>query len=134
MVMTNMLNKLFKRFKHRKHERYVVKDGTFVIISPSDTDAKEKKVQLIDISHGGMAFIYKGSPSELESSGVLKLLTDTKFAKKIEFDTVSDIPVPECKLPSEPFRRRGVRFRWMGLFEQSELKDIIKEVGICEKI
>lgn len=132
--MTNIMNKLAKLFRRRQHERYVVRDGTFVIISPGDKDTQEKKVQLIDISHGGMAFIYKGAPSELETSGVLQLLTDTKFAKKIDFDTVSDVPVSGSTQPSEQFRRRGVRFRWMGLFERSELKDLIKEVGICEKL
>ena len=131
--MASILNSFRRLFKRRQEKRYIVKDGTFVIISPGHSDGREKRVQLIDISRGGMAFIYQGSPSELETSGILKLLAKTQFAEKIDFDTVSDVPVPGSTQTSEPFRRRGVKFKWMGLFQQSELRDLINTVGIFEK-
>jgi hypothetical protein len=130
--MASILNSIRRLFKRRQHQRYVVKGGTFVIISPN-VDGREQKVQLIDISHGGMAFIYQESPSELETSGMLKLLTKTPYGGKIDFDKVSDVPVSGRTQTSEPLRRRGVEFKWMGFFEQSELTDLINEVRIGEK-
>jgi len=131
--MISIMNICRRLFKHRRNPRYAVKNGTYVIISPGTGAGQEQRVQLIDISYGGMAFIYKGSPSELEKSGILKLLKKTPYAEKIDFDTVSDVPVPGSTQTSEPFRKRGVKFKWMGCFEQSELGDLIDEVGICKK-
>lgn len=127
---------IFKRlFHHRKQQRYFVGDGTFVIISPGDSEHREKEVQVIDISRGGMAFIYKGSPSDLEKTGILKLLAkDPPFRReRIKFDTVSDIPAPESAQTSENFRRRGVKFKWLGSYEGSALSNLIDEIKICEK-
>lgn len=128
--MASILSSIRRLFKRRQHERYFVKEGTFIIISPSDSKDQEQRVQLIDISQGGMAFIYHGPPSDLETSGILKLLTQKRA---IGFDTVSDVPVPVNTPESEPLRRRGVRFNWMGPFERVELSNLIKEVGICTK-
>lgn len=116
------------------HQRYVVEDGTIVIISPSNSGVREQKVQLIDISSGGMAFIYKGVQSDLEKSGILKLLTKKSLSgKDIAFDTVSDAPAAGSTQTSEQFRRRGVKFKWMGYYEQSGLSELINEIKICEK-
>jgi len=128
--MASILSGLRKLCKLRKHERYAVMDGTFVIIVPGkEGEGQELKVQLIDISQGGMAFIYHGSPSELETSGILKLIEQ----REVDFDTVSDIPLNVSAQPSEPFRRRGVKFNWMGPFERAELSSLIREVGTFEK-
>jgi len=132
--MAGILNSFRRLFKRRQDQRYCVKDGTFVIISPVKGDGREQKVQLIDISHGGMAFIYQGSPADLETSGVLKLLTEKPSGGgKIDFETVSDVPVPGSAQTSEPFRRRGVKFKWLGFIERSKLRDLVNEVRICEK-
>ena len=40
----------------------------------------ERKVQLVDISLGGAAFIYRGSPTELEAAGFLKMFAQTPNA------------------------------------------------------
>jgi hypothetical protein len=129
--MGNFMNIFRRLFKPRQHKRFIVQSGTFVIISSSKD--REQKVQLVDISHGGMAFIYQGSPSELETSGILKLLTEKPYGGKIDFDTVSDIPAPGSTQTSEPFRRRGVKFKWMGAFDDVELKKFIREVSLGEK-
>lgn len=133
--MGGILSSFRRLFKRRKFQRYAVMDGTFVLISPGkgDEDDPELEVQLIDISHGGMAFIYQGSPSDLESSGILKMLTTSPYGQKIYFDTASDVPLPADEPISEPLRRRGVKFKWMGLFEQAELRDLIHSIGICKK-
>jgi hypothetical protein len=49
---------------------------------------------------------------------------------KVNFETVSDKPTPESLKASEPFRRRGVKFKWLGVLEESQLKTYIKDVGI----
>jgi c-di-GMP-binding flagellar brake protein YcgR len=118
-------------FKPRLHKRFAVKSGTVVLVLPG-TD-REQRVQLIDISLGGAAFIYQGSPEDLEESGVLKVLAEAPGLAKVHFDTVSDKPASESQQMSEPFRRRGVEFKWMGVLEKSQLKSFIKEVGITEK-
>jgi c-di-GMP-binding flagellar brake protein YcgR len=117
--------------KPRIHQRFTVKSGTFVIVSPG-TD-REQRVQVIDISLGGTAFIYQGSPEELEESGVLKILAEAPGLAKVNFDTVSDRPTSESLRTTETFRRRGVKFKWMGVLEQAQLKSFIKEVGIKQK-
>jgi hypothetical protein len=127
-AVANIINFCRMLFKPRIHQRFSVKSGTFVIVSPG-TD-HEQRVQVIDISLGGAAFIYQGSPEELEESGVLKVLAESPGLAKVNFDTVSDKPTAESQQTPEPFRRRGVRFKWMGVLEKAELKSFIKEVGI----
>jgi hypothetical protein len=129
--MANIINYCRMLFKPRIHQRFTVKSGTFVIVSPG-TD-KEQRVQVIDISLGGAAFIYQGSPEELEASGALKVLAEAPGLAKVNFDTVSDKPTSESLRTSEPYRRRSVKFKWMGVLEKAELKCFIKEVGINTK-
>jgi hypothetical protein len=126
--MSNIVNFCRMLFKPRIHQRYTVKKGTFLIVSPG-TD-QEQRVHAIDISLGGAAFVYQGSPEELVASGVLKVLTEAPGLAKVNFDTVSDKPTSESLPTAEPFRRRSVKFKWMGVLEQAQLKSFIKEAGI----
>jgi hypothetical protein len=127
-AMASIINYFRMLFKPRRQQRFTVKSGTFVIVSPG-TD-QEQRVQLIDISRGGAAFIYQGSREELEESGVLKILAEAPGLAKVNFETVSDKPTPESLQASEPYRRRGVKFKWLGIMEESQLKAYIKDVGI----
>jgi hypothetical protein len=129
--MANIISFFRRLFKPRTQQRFTVKSGTFVIVSPGTN--REQRVQVIDISMGGAAFIYQGSPEELEASGVLKVLADAPGLAKVNFDTVSDRSTSESPQTSEPFRRRSVKFKWMGVLEQAELKSFIKEAGISPK-
>jgi hypothetical protein len=124
-----------KYFNSRRQKRYFVEDGTFVIISPGKDETQDKKVQLIDISDGGMAFIYKGTQSDLETSGILKLLSKHPpyRTESIKFDTVSDIPAKDYTQAPGIFRRRGVKFRWMGFYNETALTKLIDEIKVCEK-
>lgn len=126
--MGNILNIFHRLFKRRHHKRFTVQGGTFVIVAPG-TD-QEQKVQIVDISQGGMAFIYQGSPKELEESGILKVLVDREYLSKVAYETASDIPCPACAQSSVPYRRRGVKFKWLGVLQEVELKHYIKKVGI----
>ena len=117
---------LRRLFRQRRHKRYLVQSGTFVIVSPG-TD-REQKVQLLDISQGGTAFIYQGSPEELEESGILKMLVERKYLANVPYNTASDVPAPGCEgvQSSVPYRRRGVKFNWMGVLQEVELRNYIK--------
>lgn len=129
--MPGILDYLRMLLKPRRHQRYTVKSGTVVIVSPGTY--RERKVQLIDISRGGAAFIYQGSPEELEASGVLKLLAEKPLPEKVNFDTVSDFPTHKSVQTFETYRRRGVKFKWLGVVEEAQLKAFINEVGISKK-
>jgi hypothetical protein len=118
-------------FKRREHKRYSVKSGTFVLVAPG-TDG-ERKVQMVDISLGGTAFIYNGRPEELKESGVINMLTDEVSLEKLEFDTVSDIPLSDSGLQSEGYRRRGVKFKWLGVLDKVELGKFIDTVSTFYK-
>jgi hypothetical protein len=106
----------------------MVPKGTFVIVSPG-TD-KEWKVQVIDISQGGAAFIYQGSKEDLDTSGALKILAKNVNLEKVNFETVSDEPAPGSTDTSLPARRRGVKFKWMGVVEKADLRDFVKSISI----
>lgn len=129
--MADILDYCRRLFKHREHERYNVRSGTFVIVAPGT--AGERKVQIVDISMGGAAFIYNGSPEELEESGIIKMLTEKASLEKLEFDTVSDVPLPGSKQTSEEYRRRGVKFKWLGVLDKVELNKFIEDISTFSK-
>ena len=119
-----MSNHVGRTSENRRQQRFMIPKGTFVIVSPG-TD-KEWKVQAIDISEGGMAFIYQGSKEDLETSGVLKMLAENPNLEKVNFETVSDEPAPRSTDTSLPSRRRGVKFKWMGVVEKEDLMDFAR--------
>ncbi len=131
--MVNILNFFRKFFKRRQHQRFAVQSGTFVIVSPATDKDQERRVLIADISLGGTAFIYQGSQTELSESGFLKMFATTPNSDRVQFETVSDIPIPGNTKTSESFRRRGVKFQWMGVLGKSELRDFIKEFSVCPK-
>jgi hypothetical protein len=121
--MLQFLKKLF--FKNRKDSRHLVPNGSFVVVVPTKDGTTIKwKVKVIDISLGGAAFIYEGSPDDLAKSGLIKLSNDIPEA--VGFKTVSDV---ECSGGST-YRRRGVKFEWMGVLGEKQLVGFIKEYGI----
>ncbi|MFO7666169.1 MAG: PilZ domain-containing protein [Desulfobacterales bacterium] len=129
--MADILNYCRMLFKHREHKRYSVKSGTFVIVAPGTNG--ERRVQIIDISMGGAAFIYNGRPEELEESGVIKMLTEKAKLEKLEFETVSDVPVSSSAKSTEEIRRRGVKFKWLGVLDKSELTKAIEDISTFPK-
>ena len=134
--MLRFLKKLF--FKDRKNHRYQVHNGSMVLVVPTKDGTKIKwKVQVIDISLGGAAFIYEGSPDDLAKSGLITLSNDV--SETMVFNTVSDV---ECSEGST-YRRRGVKFErkgiyhrcgdkfeWKGVLGEKHLIEFIKEYGI----
>lgn len=136
MIMAGILDGLKKFFNYRRDQRYFVETGTFVVISPGNGNPgdREQKVELIDISNGGMAFIYKGSPADLEESGILKVIREnSRDVDNITFKTVSDTLISGSADEPEQVRRRGVKFTWMGFCETTGLRDLINKIKVCEK-
>ena len=134
MSMGGILNIFRRLFKYRRHKRSVVQGGTFVVVSPGTN--REQKVQLIDISQGGMAFVYEGSPEELEKSGFLKMIGESQpYLENYNYETAFDAPVHGGGdvQSSVPYRRRGVKFKWLGTIQKMELKDYIKKVSIIQE-
>jgi hypothetical protein len=122
------LNHVRTASENRQQQRFMIPKGTFVIVSPG-TD-KEWKVQAIDISQGGLAFIYQGSKEDLNTSGVLKILAENANLENVNFETVSDEPAPRSTDTSLPSRRRGVKFKWMGVVGIEDLRDFVKSINI----
>jgi hypothetical protein len=120
--MLQFLKKLF--FKNRKDSRHLVPNGSFVVVVPTKDGTTIKwKVKVIDISLGGAAFIYEGSPDDLAKSGLIKLSNDIPEA--VGFKTVSDV---ECSGGST-YRRRGVKFEWKDVLGKKLLDEFIKVHG-----
>jgi len=126
--MAKSVSKVRREGETRQHKRFMVPKGIFVIVSPG-TD-KEWKVQAIDISHGGLAFVYHGSKEDLDTSGALKILAKNADIENVNFETVSDEPAPESIDTSLPSRRRGVKFKWMGLVEKQDLRDFVNSLSV----
>ena len=119
--MLQFLKKLF--FKNRIDNRYLIQNGSLVVVVPTkDGNIIEWKVQVIDISLGGAAFIYKGSPDDLAKSGLIRFPNDVPDA--VVFKTVSDL---ECSEGST-YRRRGVKFEWKGVLGKTMLDVFIKNM------
>lgn len=131
--MGNVMNLLRRIFRNRKQQRFLVRNGTFVVIVTPGKHGldKQRKVHVIDVSMGGAAFIYEGAPSEFENTGFINISASTPHEEKVYFETVSDIPAAGGSETEESFRRRGVKFTWMGALGESYLKDFIKEKGLC---
>lgn len=126
--MADSVSRVHREGESRQHQRFTVPKGTFVILSPG-TD-KEWKAQIIDISHGGLAFIYQGSKEDLDASGTLKILAKNADLENVNFETVSDEPAPGSTDTPLPYRRRGVKFTWMGVMGKQDLSDFVNSISM----
>jgi len=134
--MMNALHLLRKLFIRRKHQRFFVRRGTVVVVvTPGKLGQEEqRRVHVIDISMGGAAFIYAGSPNDIDDTGFIKLRSaESLIDEKVHFETISDILIPDCMDSVVTLRRRGIRFTWMGVPGENLLKDFIKDNGLFPK-
>jgi hypothetical protein len=119
--MRKFLVNLF--FKDRKNHRYLVHDGSVVVVVPTKDGTEIKwSVQVIDISLGGAAFVYEGSPADLAKSGFIRL----SDSEAVKFKTISDV---ESSVGST-YRRRGVKFEWKGILGNKQIIKFINEYGL----
>jgi c-di-GMP-binding flagellar brake protein YcgR len=125
------LLKIIKRlFRPRLHPRFYADKGVLVVIEPYT--AEGRKVQMLDISEGGCAFIYNDSKEELKESGLLNLqFEDIPYLERVNFVTKSDNLLSDSNDKEEQLRRRGVEFKWLGVFDRKKLKEFIKQNAIA---
>ncbi len=125
------LLKILKRlFRPRLHPRFYSDKGVLVVIEPYT--AEGRKVQMLDINEGGCAFIYNGSKEELKESGLLNLqFEDIPYLERVNFVTKSDNLLSDSNDKEEQLRRRGVEFKWLGVFDRKKLKEFIKQNAIA---
>ena len=120
---------LRKLFKPRKHPRFYPCKNAFLVVAPYTSGGR--KIQILDISEGGCAFIYDGTREELAESGFLSLMVDdTPYLDSVDFATASDTPLPVNQNNSGWLRRRGVEFKWLGVLSRERLKEFIKQISI----
>ncbi len=127
---------LRRLLKPRKHPRYYTTKQTFVVVSPYTSDEKKgKKIQILDISEGGCAFIYDGTKEELDEMGLLSLVAeDIPCLESVDFTTVSDQSLPDTQNTKGGLRRRSVEFKWLGIFDREKLKEFIEQNSICRTL
>lgn len=118
--MGNLWRVITKFFKRRAHERHAVPEGTFIVVAGMEG----QKVQVIDISKGGLAFVYAGTKDELAESGVLNLLTDSPHLDNVQYEAVTNTPT------ELGYRRVGVQFKWMGVLQKIDLDNFIREARL----
>jgi len=119
--------KILRRLlRPRTHPRFYVDKGVFVVVEPYTDEGK--KVQVLDISEGGCAFIYTGTKEELEQSGLLSLQSDDiPYLDRVDFVTKSDTLLSDSKDKEEQLRRRSVEFKWLGIIDRKKLKEFIRK-------
>ncbi len=127
-TMGSLLDGIRKVCIGRRQNRFSVTDTAMVIVTPGEN--QERKAPILDIGKGGLAFVYnwpQGNPLE---SGTLQLLANNVvFMDKVNFETASDIPLHET---GGQYRRRGVKFTCMGVFDDVKLDNFIREIRTFE--
>ena len=121
-----LLKILRRLFRPRRHPRFYADKGVFVVVEPYASEGR--KVQILDISEGGCAFIYKGSKAELEESGLLNLQSeDIPYLERVDFVTKSDNLLSDSNNKETQLRRRSVEFKWLGVIDRKKLKEFINQ-------
>lgn len=114
-----------KIVSRRKHPRFFVAENTFIVYQAAKPN--QQKLQIIDISEGGCAFIYTGNQKDIREFGRIDLMSDNK--KQIDSITCTTVR-DECV--SGSLRKRGVEFKWLGSLNQKKLKKFIQSSSICK--
>lgn len=124
------LGQLLRRVvKPRRHKRFHAIEGSFVVIGR--TAEGKQRIQILDISEGGLAFVYQGPREDLDQEGELSLLAgDALYLDKVTYETVSDVTLSEIPENDEAFRRKGVQFKWLGVLDKAQLKEFIKSNAV----
>jgi c-di-GMP-binding flagellar brake protein YcgR len=115
----SLLKKLWNK---RKQQRYHTHGHAYLVLNVG-TDS-ERKLQIIDVSQGGCAFIYYGDKADIES-GVAKLMTGhCVHIEDIKYEVRSD------KQLTVNDRRCGIEFRWMGGVDKKGLAEFVNSAAL----
>lgn len=120
--MVQFLEKLFTKDR-RRFPRHPVNGRFDLIVQSNEGTTISWTVDALDVSLGGAAFTYQGSAYDLANSGQINLYNGA--SAELGFKTVSDIEHSE----GSPYRRRGVKFDWMGASGKKQLAKFIEEYG-----
>ena len=119
--MVDVLRKALTR-ERRKHRRYQAMTGTFLVLG--SRAASGQKIQIADISMGGLAFIYSGEKKDLANLGKLHLFTgEAPEVNNLMYDPVSS----EYLDLAQQVKRCGVEFKFLGVMDKNRLKKYIKK-------
>ncbi len=120
-----------RKMERRKHERYEVQEDAFAMVTP----LSDKKGEIVDISHGGLALQYAPGEEDPKVSVEIDLflhifLKDISFCLlRVPIETVSDVEL-ECEESSASLRRRSVQFGAMSQSQRSELEFFIQNHAV----
>lgn len=124
--MKNFIVRILAR-KRRKDERFKIHDGVIVVVDPNS----EKKDKIIDISLGGLAFIYKNRGKEFDKEFEVDIYIDNEiYLKKLKVKLISDIEIGEVPFESANVRRLSGQFMWLTPVQKSDLNSLFKKYGI----
>ena len=105
----------------RRHKRFPAIDGAFVVLGTRMEDGH--KFQIIDVSMGGLAFIYEGSKNDLDEIKTLSIMGGEQlFLDNVFFDPAGTIPMEHAP----DINRQGIEFKYLGVLDKAQLKDFIK--------
>jgi len=115
----------------RKHTRFRSQDLAFAAFGSHSKEIGE----IIDISMGGLAFLYIADGDQINESRELEiyLAKDDFHLKEVPFNTISDFELPnEFPTSSIIMRRRGVQFGDLRQDQVSQLGYFIRNHTVGE--
>jgi hypothetical protein len=123
-----ILNEFVER---RKTKRYKVKNGAFAALKPYS----DKVGQIVDLSKGGLAFLYFDTGEGSNESSELDIydVGNHFYMSKLAVKTVSDVTIPN-KIPINPIimRRCGVQFGELTTEQTSSLDSFMQNYATDE--
>jgi hypothetical protein len=115
--LAGYLRRIIPSFR-RKHKRYPAQEGMYVVLGIPGSEGLH--FQIIDVSLGGIAFIYNGSRNDLDDFEKLSITDGDKcFVDNVLFQPVTGQYLDDEKM------RVGSEFRFVGVLEKAKLKDFI---------
>ncbi|HBJ73982.1 MAG TPA: hypothetical protein DDY86_00205 [Syntrophaceae bacterium] len=117
------MNLIQKFLNKRKQKRYYTHGHAYLVIQPYTEG--ETKVQVIDVSQGGCAFIYQGDRADIDESGFANLMTgDCLHLERAQYVVKSNRKAGEA-------RRCGVEFKWLGSMDKKRLGEFCESAALC---
>jgi hypothetical protein len=108
----------------RKDKRFKVVNGGSLVIITGDV---EREVRIIDISSGGMAFVYPGPVEDLRINGAIKSSNYIPMEEEpIQFHILSKRTAPY----DDTFCIGHAQFTWFGRFGKSQINEFMTKYGI----
>ena len=111
--------------ERRVHLRYRVSEGVFAVLNASMLMVG----QVIDVSMGGIAYIYIANEKSPQGSFTLDILISGEgyHLRSVPCRIISDTPALSAySFTSVPMRRQGIQFETLGQKERARLRELIR--------